>query len=603
MTIKFKTRMLGTLLISNVCVLVLGTAAYFFLGQVSARLENFTTGIFHRLELANAVRDAASARAIAVRNAVLLDDPAQREVAFKDFEKYQKSTADNLEALKAAESAAQLPQNVLDSIQKISVVETKYAPVAADIVGNIRNGLKAEAIAKIQTVCTPTLNELIAALDEYMVITNARTESYISETESNTNAQRATLAVTALLSLALSVALGFSLWRSIRSTLGDEPETLRALLAALAHGDLNAINTTQQAEPNSILVAMAGMQNQMAKVVSQVRRGSENVSTSSAEIAHGNQDLSARTENQASALEKTAASMEELSAQVKHNADNARQANMLAIGASDVAKRGGEVVGRVVDTMKEINDSSKRIADIIGVIDGIAFQTNILALNAAVEAARAGDQGRGFAVVASEVRSLAGRSAEAAKEIKSLINASVERVEHGSVLVDEAGTTMTEVVASIQRVSDLAGEISSASTEQAQGVAQVGEAVTAMDQATQQNAALVEQMAAAASSLSAQAHDLVQTVATFKLQEGAAGAARAASPAPASPAPASPIAAPPAKVVQRKLVHSKQSPAYKAPAAPTAPAAAPLAASKPAVAAAPVPVPAIAGGDDEWETF
>jgi methyl-accepting chemotaxis protein len=209
--------------------------------------------------------------------------------------------------------------------------------------------------------------------------------------------------------------------------------------------------------------------------------------------------------------------MEELSSQVKHNADNARQANQLAASASTVAIRGGEVVGRVVDTMKEINDSSRKISDIISVIDGIAFQTNILALNAAVEAARAGDQGRGFAVVASEVRALAGRSAEAAKEIKSLINASVERVEQGTLLVDQAGTTMAEVVGSIQRVSDLVGEISSASNEQSLGVAQVGEAVTQMDQATQQNAALVEQMAAAASSLNSQSNELVQTVAVFNL--------------------------------------------------------------------------------------
>jgi methyl-accepting chemotaxis protein len=209
--------------------------------------------------------------------------------------------------------------------------------------------------------------------------------------------------------------------------------------------------------------------------------------------------------------------MEELSSQVKHNAGNARQANQLASNASSVAVRGGEVVGRVVETMKEINDSSRKISEIIGVIDGIAFQTNILALNAAVEAARAGEQGRGFAVVASEVRSLAGRSAAAAKELKSLINASVERVEHGTVLVDEAGTTMTDVVDSIRRVSDLVSEISSATIEQSAGVAQVGEAVSQMDQVTQQNAALVEQMAAAASSLKSQAGDLVETVAVFKL--------------------------------------------------------------------------------------
>jgi len=228
-------------------------------------------------------------------------------------------------------------------------------------------------------------------------------------------------------------------------------------------------------------------------------------------------DLSARTESQASSLEETAASMEELGAQVNQNADNARQANQMAQNASSVASQGGEVVGQVVETMKGINESSRKIADIISVIDGIAFQTNILALNAAVEAARAGEQGRGFAVVASEVRSLAGRSAEAAREIKALIDASVGRVEHGSILVDKAGTTMAEVVQSIRRVTDIVGEISSASSEQAAGVAQVGEAVAQMDQVTQQNAALVEQMAASASSLKSQASDMVDAVAVFKL--------------------------------------------------------------------------------------
>jgi len=252
-------------------------------------------------------------------------------------------------------------------------------------------------------------------------------------------------------------------------------------------------------------------------VLTQVRNSADGVANASAEIAHGNQDLSARTEHQASALEQTAASMEQLSSAVKQNADNARKANQLAMNASTVATQGGEVVGQVVETMKGIDEASRKINDIISVIDGIAFQTNILALNAAVEAARAGEAGRGFAVVASEVRSLAGRSAAAAKEITGLIHTSVERVDEGKALVDKAGHTMNEVVGSIRRVTEIMGEISSASSEQSAGVAQVGEAVTSMDQATQQNAALVEQMAAAASGLKGQADDLVQAVSVFKL--------------------------------------------------------------------------------------
>ena len=314
-----------------------------------------------------------------------------------------------------------------------------------------------------------------------------------------------------------AVVFGLTLVRGIVRSLSQAIDAANAA----AQGDLShAIQTDGKDEVAQLLKALAEMQVELAKVVSTVRSGSEGVATASAQIASGNNDLSARTEQQASALEETAASMEELSATVKQNADSARQANQLAQNASTLAVQGGEVVAQVVDTMKGINDSSRKMADIISVIEGIAFQTNILALNAAVEAARAGEQGRGFAVVASEVRSLAGRSAEAAKEIKGLISASVERVEQGTVLVDKAGTTMTNVVASIQRVTDLMGEISAASSEQAAGVSQVGEAVMQMDQVTQQNAALVEEMAAAASSLKSQAQELVQIVAVFKLNRG-----------------------------------------------------------------------------------
>jgi methyl-accepting chemotaxis protein len=291
-----------------------------------------------------------------------------------------------------------------------------------------------------------------------------------------------------------------------------------AIAGRVAQGDLsNLIQVTSKDELGSLQLSLQFMQSNLAKLVTDVRHSSEGVAMASAEIASGNGDLSARTESQASALQQTAASMEELSATVRLNADNARLANQLAMSASEVATQGGEVVTLVVANMKGINDASRQIADIIGVIDGIAFQTNILALNAAVEAARAGEQGRGFAVVAGEVRSLAQRAAESAKEIKGLIGASVERMDRGTALVDQAGVTMFSVVSAIGRVTSIVGEISAASAEQSSGVSQIGEAVTQMDHATQQNAALVEEMAAAAISMKTQAADLVQLVASFKL--------------------------------------------------------------------------------------
>ena len=394
--------------------------------------------------------------------------------------------------------------------------------------------------------------------------------------------------VAVLLALGLGL-IGFWIARSILRQLGGEPSLLNAITHRIAQGDL-AVDMPQSKDETSVMHGIQSMRDNVASIVTRVREGSENVATASAEIAQGNHDLSARTEQQASALEETAASMEELSSTVRQNADNAREANQLAVNASSVAQQGGEVVAQVVETMKGINTSSQKIADIIGVIDGIAFQTNILALNAAVEAARAGEQGRGFAVVASEVRSLAGRSAEAAKEIKNLISASVERVEQGNAQVDKAGATMTEVVAAIRRVTDIMGEISAASSEQSSGVAQVGEAVTQMDQATQQNAALVEQMAAAASSLNSQAGELVQSVAVFKLAHSPATPARAATP-PARPALAKqpPVAAP---------ARSK-APGLKAPAPkPSAPPKA-----RPIPPSAVPPASAQGKGGDDWESF
>ena len=338
----------------------------------------------------------------------------------------------------------------------------------------------------------------------------------LNERMSGAAMQRNIIIVLLALGILISIYLYVGMYLNIRQSMAIAGESVRAIAAGHLGRVTGASSRDEFAE---LQEGLTRADQALVPMIRRVRENAEAVSTASAEIASGNNDLSSRTESQASALEQTAASMEELGSTVRQNADNARQANQLAQNASVVAVKGGEVVAQVVDTMKGINDSSKKITDIISVIDGIAFQTNILALNAAVEAARAGEQGRGFAVVASEVRSLAGRSAEAAKEIKNLIHASVERVEQGSALVNQAGETMNDLVRSIRRVTDIMGEISTASAEQSQGVAQVGEAITQMDHATQQNAALVEEMAAAASSLKAQAQELVQVVGEFKLDE------------------------------------------------------------------------------------
>ncbi len=319
------------------------------------------------------------------------------------------------------------------------------------------------------------------------------------------------------IAVAIGIVLALVITRNLLAQLGGEPKYAGEIMQKIAAGDLSSNIAVNTKYPNSMLFAIKEMQDNLIKIVSEIRSGTDTISTASGEIASGNLDLSQRTEEQASSLEETASSMEELTSTVRQNADNARQANQLAAGASEVAVKGGAVVGQVVQTMSSINESSKKIVDIVSVIDGIAFQTNILALNAAVEAARAGEQGRGFAVVATEVRTLAQRSAAAAKEIKELISDSVSKVEDGTRLVDEAGTTMNEIVNAVKRVTDIMAEISAASQEQSSGIEQVNQAVTQMDEVTQQNATLVEEAAAAAESMQEQAQTLTQAVSTFKL--------------------------------------------------------------------------------------
>lgn len=351
--------------------------------------------------------------------------------------------------------------------------------------------------------------------------------------------------------LALVVLVGLGLAMTVANMMSKPLEDAATVLKAIAEGDLTQrVQTNRKDEIGDMQTALAQMVSSLAETVNMVRVGADSVATASSQIAQGNTDLSARTESQASSLQETAAAVEEMAGTVRTNADNARQANQLASAASEVASRGGEVVSQVVDTMNGIQSSSQKISDIIGVIDGIAFQTNILALNAAVEAARAGEQGRGFAVVAGEVRSLAQRSAQAAREIKTLISDSVEKVNAGSVLVSTAGSTMQDVVTQVRKVTDLVGEIAHASTEQSQGIGQINQAVAQLDQSTQQNAALVEESMAAAESLRSQAAKLADAVTVFKTHAGSSVQSQVSSVIHrAQKASASPVTRPVAQTV------------------------------------------------------
>jgi methyl-accepting chemotaxis protein len=460
-----------------------------------------------------------------IRHALLVRTPTDLAATLADIGE-KRATIDA--TLKAFEAGIFTPAG-REAFNKMTPLVERFWQLGAENIKLIQEGRKDEAFDFLVQKTIPARNDLLKVLDAEKIRQGAQLNAELGQVESQAEAIRLELA---LLSIVVAIGMLALSWY-IAGLLQRRTGLSQAVADRVRDGDLTCpVQDNAHDEFSPLLAALGGMQTALTGIVSNVRQSSEAVSNASAEIAQGNQDLSARTETQASALEETAASMEELSSTVKQNADNARQANQLAQSASTVAVQGGEVVAQVVSTMKDINDSSKKIADIISVIDGIAFQTNILALNAAVEAARAGEQGRGFAVVAGEVRTLASRSADAAKEIKALITESVSRVEQGSALVDQAGNTMDKVVSSIRRVTDIMGEISAASVEQSSGVSQVGEAVTQMDQATQQNAALVEEMAAAANGLKGQAQDLVQAVAVFKLTQDL-GPAAAQQPNPA----------------------------------------------------------------------
>ena len=520
---KISTRLTLGFATMGVLMALLGGVALYKSSQTHDQTTALMQDAYPKVLAASDVKAVNNDVSQALRNLFIMSDPDDIKAQYDVIGASSKRTNANMEML--GKTIVTEPGKTL--LAKLVQARAEYRAPRDKVIELLKAGRSEEAkIALIielrpkQVAYMDRLEDVIKLQNTLMTTAGEEVDKVVVSTK---------WAVGSLLAFAFAMAAALALW-IIRSTTRPIDEAV-GIARAVAAGDLAMeFDAKGTNETGLLLGALHEMKTRLAGVVGEVRRNAEGVATASAQIAQGNNDLSSRTEQQASALEETAASMEELSSTVRQNADNARQANQLAVSASSVAVRGGEVVTQVVDTMKSINDSSRQIVDIIAVIDGIAFQTNILALNAAVEAARAGEQGRGFAVVAAEVRSLAQRSAEAAKEIKTLISASVERVGQGTVLVDQAGVTMQEVVSSIRRVTDIVGEISAASTEQSTGVAQVGEAVTQMDQATQQNAALVEESAAAAESLKIQAQHLVQAMAVFKLSAHAVVVGRSDEP-------------------------------------------------------------------------
>ncbi len=579
---------------------VITALAVWRLQAIAEVTETMTTVDSERLRATVQWRENTQKNWIRTRAMLLNPDPQFNAI----WEKEIAATSQTISAAQKQIEGLLRTERSQQLFKDLGKERTAYRDVRKDLMARNAGG---EYVAQeVQDTLAPLADAYDQALGRFEA---AQLQAY-EQTRTDAIAQLRQGQVALIIGGALALVLGllgaWSLARSILHPLGQAVD----IAQGIAQGNLSqSIDSTGHDETATLLRTLQQMQATLASTVSSVRQNAESVANASTEIAQGNNDLSARTEQQASALQQTAASMEQLGSTVRQNADNAAQANQLAVSANDVASQSGAIVEQMVTTMRDIQDSSQRIADIISVIDGIAFQTNILALNAAVEAARAGEQGRGFAVVASEVRALAGRSADAAKEIKALIDTSVQRVGQGTQLADQAGTSMQDMVGAIRRVTDIMGEISAASREQSSGVSQVGEAVSQMDRTTQQNAALVEESAAAADNLKQQAAQLVQAVAFFQVGGHSAAprptvavAAAVAAPAPSTKPTASATPRPAAAASTAKAPSLGSGAARATPAKAAAPAAAQPAALKPP-AAKPAAAAAANPDNDDWETF
>ncbi|MFM0179332.1 methyl-accepting chemotaxis protein [Paraburkholderia aspalathi] len=521
--LSVKARLTGTFGVLAATVLIVSGISLKSLNDANDRFANFVSGVNARATMAEQVRTAVDRRAIAARNMALVTTPGDFEMEKAAEAQAQMDVQSNIAKLtQMVSSATDATEKTRSLVGEINRIEAVYAPVAQAIVALAVGGKRDEAVKKIDDDCRPLLAALVKATDDYAQYTRGREEELVRQSEEHYATQRNLLMAICLAAVALAVVAGMVITRGLLRALGAEPVALGEVTRRAAAGDLSPVAGAKNAPGGSVLASMGEMQASLVSLIGQVRTAADSIATGSSQIASGNVDLSSRTEQQAASLQETASSMEELTSTVKQNAENAQQASSLSANASEVALKGNEVVSQVVGTMGEISTSSTKIAEITGIIEGIAFQTNILALNAAVEAARAGEQGRGFAVVASEVRSLAQRSSSAAKEIKDLINASVQKIHDGSLLANQAGKTMSEVTQAVARVTDIMGEIAAASTEQSRGIEQVNQSITQMDEVTQQNAALVEEAAAASKSLEDQGRQLNQAISFFRLDASSA---------------------------------------------------------------------------------